>query len=197
MKNLVRWILFLKIVIVANAVVFGVSLVAKFDSLLKNAFSRTINTITLFFVLEQICKIVAYGFKKYLRSGWNWFSGSLTLISGVSQIIIIVVPPQTTGETIPIFSALSCLTILRLLLLANSVKRNVSSLVKVFPVVFPIVFFFITFFYVFAVVGLEALGDLIADTNHLNFNNFGDALFTIFAVMVSIVSFQTKCAFFN
>lgn len=41
----------------------------------------------LFFVLELILKLSAYGFKQYFKDGFNWFDSTVVLMSAIDVIL--------------------------------------------------------------------------------------------------------------
>ena len=81
---------------------------------------------TIFFTIECVLKILAYGFvvhhKAYLRDGWNWIDFIVVIVGLIEQI-----------PGIPSFRGLRTLRVLRPLRSINSIpsmKNQVTSLIK-------------------------------------------------------------------
>lgn len=111
---------------------------------------------TFIFLLEMILKLIAFGFRGYVKSGWNIFDGLVVAISLIDAVLTLSTEIDNTG-----ISVLRSFRLLRILKLAKSwttmsnllttIGQSLGALVNL-SVILGIVI------YIFAVVGMQLFG---------------------------------------
>ena len=106
---------------------------------------------TIFFTLEMIFKVLAYGFifhrKSYLRDGWNWLDFIVVIIGWIELI-----------PSIPNFRGIRTFRVLRPLRAINSItnlKNQVISLIKSLGQLVNVLLFLIFLFMIFGILGIQ------------------------------------------
>lgn len=118
---------------------------------LRNKTLDIISTIlTILFTVEGLCKILAHGFilhkRAYLRNGWNWLD-FIVIVAG--WVVLIPGVPQFKG-----LRTLRILRPLRLINQAESLKKQVDSLIKALTQLVNLFLFMMCVYLIFAILGI-------------------------------------------
>ncbi|KAJ8283882.1 hypothetical protein COCON_G00027320 [Conger conger] len=148
---------------------------------------------TLIFVLESVFKLVAFGFRRFLKDRWNQLDLAIVLLSimGITLEEIEVKASLPINPTIiRIMRVLRIARVLKLLKMAVGMQALLDTVMQALPQVGNLGLLFLLLFFIFAALGVELFGELICDEDHrceglgryATFKNFGMALFLLFRV---------------
>ncbi|GAB5364287.1 hypothetical protein AAMO2058_000956600 [Amorphochlora amoebiformis] len=135
-------------------------------------------TCTCIFFLELVTKVVALGFKQYIRSRWNRFDAFLVAISVVTLTISSTINP-TAIRTFRI------LRIFRLLPKWKGLRQIVRTLMFSLPALYNILFLLALTIFIYAVMGMSLFGKVRHGEyldSRSNFEDFPHAVITLFGV---------------
>lgn len=148
---------------------------------------------TLIFVLESVCKLVAFGFRRFFKDKWNQLDLAIVLLSimGITLEEIEVNASLPINPTIiRIMRVLRIARVLKLLKMAVGMRALLDTVMQALPQVGNLGLLFMLLFFIFAALGVELFGDLICDELHpceglgryATFKNFGMAFLLLFRV---------------
>uniref|UniRef100_T1JBM2 Voltage-dependent T-type calcium channel subunit alpha n=1 Tax=Strigamia maritima TaxID=126957 RepID=T1JBM2_STRMM len=166
---------------------------------------------TAVFILEAAMKVVALGFKLYLKDRqvfrpflpnsisikffdavWNQLDVAIVILSVVGIVL-----EEMENEVIPInptiirvMRVLRIARVLKLLKMAKGIRALLDTVMQALPQVGNLGLLFYLLFFIFAALGVELFGRLECDENHpcqglgehAHFANFGMAFLTLFRV---------------
>ena len=170
-------------VCITNTALFCLAVLERWDRKVFNIWMRLINAWTIFFALQELAKVFAFGFRVYYDHHWNIFNSCIVLLSGVSQILVLLLPVPSAEEGIRIFYCFSSFTILLDLFALPILRNTVEKILVILPTLFDVFVLLSMVFYIFAVIGMEAFAGQVRSQNN-NFDSFGGALFVVFIAMV-------------
>ncbi|KAK1805167.1 hypothetical protein P4O66_019527, partial [Electrophorus voltai] len=148
---------------------------------------------TIFFILEAILKLVAFGFRRFFKDRWNQLDLAIVLLS----IIGITLEEIKMNAALPInptiiriMRVLRIARVLKLLKLATGMRSLLDTVMQALPQVGNLGLLFMLLFFIYAALGVELFGKLeCSDKNpceglsrHATFENFGMAFLTLFRV---------------
>ncbi|XP_033168961.1 voltage-dependent T-type calcium channel subunit alpha-1G isoform X5 [Drosophila mauritiana] len=185
----------------AIAAVIGLNVVTmameyyKMPSGLKYALKIFNYFFTAVFILEANMKLVALGWKLYLKDRWNQLDVGIVLLSIVG--IVLEELETNTHQIIPInptiirvMRVLRIARVLKLLKMANGIRALLDTVMQALPQVGNLGLLFFLLFFIFAALGVELFGRLECSDEipcqglgeHAHFANFGMAFLTLFRV---------------
>ncbi|XP_052759343.1 voltage-dependent T-type calcium channel subunit alpha-1G [Galleria mellonella] len=147
---------------------------------------------TAVFILEAIMKLVALGFKIYLKDKWNQLDVIIVMLS-----IVGIVLEELETNIIPInptimrvMRVLRIARVLKLLKMAKGIRALLDTVMQALPQVGNLGLLFFLLFFIFAALGVELFGRLECSDEipcqglgeHAHFANFGMAFLTLFRV---------------
>ncbi|XP_073945551.1 ca[2+]-channel protein alpha[[1]] subunit T isoform X2 [Choristoneura fumiferana] len=147
---------------------------------------------TAVFILEAIMKLVALGFKIYLKDKWNQLDVIIVILS-----IVGIVLEELETNIIPInptimrvMRVLRIARVLKLLKMAKGIRALLDTVMQALPQVGNLGLLFFLLFFIFAALGVELFGRLECSDEipcqglgeHAHFANFGMAFLTLFRV---------------
>ncbi|CAG9133396.1 unnamed protein product [Plutella xylostella] len=147
---------------------------------------------TAVFILEAIMKLVALGFKIYLKDKWNQLDVIIVKLS-----IVGIVLEELETNIIPInptimrvMRVLRIARVLKLLKMAKGIRALLDTVMQALPQVGNLGLLFFLLFFIFAALGVELFGRLECSDEipcqglgeHAHFANFGMAFLTLFRV---------------
>ncbi|XP_026324776.1 voltage-dependent T-type calcium channel subunit alpha-1G [Hyposmocoma kahamanoa] len=147
---------------------------------------------TAVFILEAIMKLVALGFKIYLKDKWNQLDVGIVILS-----IVGIVLEELETNIIPInptimrvMRVLRIARVLKLLKMAKGIRALLDTVMQALPQVGNLGLLFFLLFFIFAALGVELFGRLECSDDvpcqglgeHAHFANFGMAFLTLFRV---------------
>lgn len=147
---------------------------------------------TAVFILEAIMKLVALGFKIYLKDKWNQLDVGIVMLSVVGIVLeeleTKIIPINPT--IIRVMRVLRIARVLKLLKMAKGIRALLDTVMQALPQVGNLGLLFFLLFFIFAALGVELFGRLeCSDENpcqglgeHAHFANFGMAFLTLFRV---------------
>ncbi|XP_055304336.1 voltage-dependent T-type calcium channel subunit alpha-1G [Sitodiplosis mosellana] len=147
---------------------------------------------TAVFILEAIMKLVALGFKLYLKDKWNQLDVGIVIASVVGIVLeeleTKIIPINPT--IIRVMRVLRIARVLKLLKMAKGIRALLDTVMQALPQVGNLGLLFFLLFFIFAALGVELFGRLeCSDENpcqglgeHAHFANFGMAFLTLFRV---------------
>lgn len=148
---------------------------------------------TAVFILEANMKLVALGWRLYLKDRWNQLDVGIVLLS----IVGIVLEELETEKFIPInptiirvMRVLRIARVLKLLKMAKGIRALLDTVMQALPQVGNLGLLFFLLFFIFAALGVELFGRLECSDEipcqglgeHAHFANFGMAFLTLFRV---------------
>ncbi|XP_076865263.1 voltage-dependent T-type calcium channel subunit alpha-1H isoform X2 [Brachyhypopomus gauderio] len=148
---------------------------------------------TVFFVLEALLKLVAFGFRRFFKDRWNQLDLAIVLLSimGITLEEIKMNAALPINPTIiRIMRVLRIARVLKLLKLATGMRALLDTVMQALPQVGNLGLLFMLLFFIYAALGVELFGKLeCSDKNpceglsrHATFENFGMAFLTLFRV---------------
>ncbi|XP_045497080.1 voltage-dependent T-type calcium channel subunit alpha-1G-like isoform X3 [Colias croceus] len=147
---------------------------------------------TAVFILEAAMKLVALGFKIYLKDKWNQLDVIIVILS-----IVGIVLEELETNIIPInptimrvMRVLRIARVLKLLKMAKGIRALLDTVMQALPQVGNLGLLFFLLFFIFAALGVELFGRLECSDEipcqglgeHAHFANFGMAFLTLFRV---------------
>ncbi|XP_031625019.1 voltage-dependent T-type calcium channel subunit alpha-1G isoform X2 [Contarinia nasturtii] len=147
---------------------------------------------TAVFILEAIMKLVALGFKLYMKDKWNQLDVGIVILSVVGIVLeeleTKIIPINPT--IIRVMRVLRIARVLKLLKMAKGIRALLDTVMQALPQVGNLGLLFFLLFFIFAALGVELFGRLeCSDDNpcqglgeHAHFANFGMAFLTLFRV---------------
>ncbi|XP_070508041.1 voltage-dependent T-type calcium channel subunit alpha-1G isoform X8 [Chironomus tepperi] len=147
---------------------------------------------TAVFILEALMKLVALGFKLYLKDKWNQLDVFIVILS-----IVGIVLEEMESKIIPInptiirvMRVLRIARVLKLLKMAKGIRALLDTVMQALPQVGNLGLLFFLLFFIFAALGVELFGRLECSDEipcqglgeHAHFANFGMAFLTLFRV---------------
>lgn len=147
---------------------------------------------TAVFILEAIMKLVALGFKIYLKDKWNQLDVGIVMLSVVGIVLeeleTKIIPINPT--IIRVMRVLRIARVLKLLKMAKGIRALLDTVMQALPQVGNLGLLFFLLFFIFAALGVELFGRLECSDEHpcqglgehAHFANFGMAFLTLFRV---------------
>ncbi|KAF6257951.1 Ion transport protein-domain-containing protein [Scenedesmus sp. NREL 46B-D3] len=139
---------------------------------------------TLFFTMEAVAKLLALGWKQYLRDAWCRFDLLVVLVS-VAGVCVDLATPQNL-EVLPLLRVLRLVRVFRLIPKAEGLRNLLQTLVFSLPALGNIGGVLLLFFFIYAVVGMNLFGGVKHGQfldRHSNFSNVGMALVVLFRMI--------------
>ncbi|KAH0632051.1 hypothetical protein JD844_020081 [Phrynosoma platyrhinos] len=148
---------------------------------------------TIFFVIEAVLKLVAFGFRRFFKDRWNQLDLAIVLLSimGITLEEIEMNAALPINPTIiRIMRVLRIARVLKLLKMATGMRALLDTVVQALPQVGNLGLLFMLLFFIYAALGVELFGKLDCSednpceglSRHATFNNFGMAFLTLFRV---------------
>ncbi|GAA6099121.1 voltage-dependent T-type calcium channel subunit alpha-1H isoform X2 [Tachysurus ichikawai] len=148
---------------------------------------------TVFFILEALLKLVAFGFRRFFKDRWNQLDLGIVLLSimGITLEEIKMNAALPINPTIiRIMRVLRIARVLKLLKLATGMRALLDTVMQALPQVGNLGLLFMLLFFIYAALGVELFGKLECTDNnpceglsrHATFENFGMAFLTLFRV---------------
>ncbi|XP_046691295.1 voltage-dependent T-type calcium channel subunit alpha-1H isoform X4 [Silurus meridionalis] len=148
---------------------------------------------TVFFILEALLKLVAFGFRRFFKDRWNQLDLAIVLLSimGITLEEIKMNAALPINPTIiRIMRVLRIARVLKLLKLATGMRALLDTVMQALPQVGNLGLLFMLLFFIYAALGVELFGKLECTDNtpceglsrHATFENFGMAFLTLFRV---------------
>ncbi|TSK31313.1 Voltage-dependent T-type calcium channel subunit alpha-1H [Bagarius yarrelli] len=148
---------------------------------------------TVFFILEALLKLVAFGVRRFFKDRWNQLDLAIVLLSimGITLEEIKMNAALPINPTIiRIMRVLRIARVLKLLKLATGMRALLDTVMQALPQVGNLGLLFMLLFFIYAALGVELFGKLeCTDSNpceglgrHATFENFGMAFLTLFRV---------------
>lgn len=147
---------------------------------------------TAVFILEAIMKLVALGFKIYLKEKWNQLDVGIVMLSVVGIVLeeleTKIIPINPT--IIRVMRVMRIARVLKLLKMAKGIRALLDTVMQALPQVGNLGLLFFLLFFIFAALGVELFGRLECSDEHpcqglgehAHFANFGMAFLTLFRV---------------
>lgn len=147
---------------------------------------------TAVFILEAIMKLVALGFKIYMKDKWNQLDVGIVMLSVVGIVLeeleTKIIPINPT--IIRVMRVLRIARVLKLLKMAKGIRALLDTVMQALPQVGNLGLLFFLLFFIFAALGVELFGRLECSDEHpcqglgehAHFANFGMAFLTLFRV---------------
>lgn len=147
---------------------------------------------TAVFILEAIMKLVALGFKIYLKDKWNQLDVGIVTLSVVGIVLeeleTKIIPINPT--IMRVMRVLRIARVLKLLKMAKGIRALLDTVMQALPQVGNLGLLFFLLFFIFAALGVELFGRLECSDDHpcqglgehAHFANFGMAFLTLFRV---------------
>lgn len=147
---------------------------------------------TAVFILESTMKLVALGWRIYMREKWNQLDVAIVMLSVVGIVLeeleTNIIPINPT--IIRVMRVMRIARVLKLLKMAKGIRALLDTVMQALPQVGNLGLLFFLLFFIFAALGVELFGRLeCSDENpcqglgeHAHFANFGMAFLTLFRV---------------
>ncbi|XP_037028717.1 voltage-dependent T-type calcium channel subunit alpha-1G isoform X5 [Bradysia coprophila] len=147
---------------------------------------------TAVFILEAIMKLIALGFKIYMKEKWNQLDVGIVILSVVGIVLeeleTNIIPINPT--IIRVMRVMRIARVLKLLKMAKGIRALLDTVMQALPQVGNLGLLFFLLFFIFAALGVELFGRLeCSEENpcqglgeHAHFANFGMAFLTLFRV---------------
>ncbi|XP_055388606.1 uncharacterized protein LOC129617143 isoform X3 [Condylostylus longicornis] len=147
---------------------------------------------TAVFILEAIMKLVALGWRLYLKDKWNQLDVGIVILSIVGIVLeeleTNIIPINPT--IIRVMRVLRIARVLKLLKMAKGIRALLDTVMQALPQVGNLGLLFFLLFFIFAALGVELFGRLECSDQipcqglgeHAHFANFGMAFLTLFRV---------------
>ncbi|KAF0287966.1 Voltage-dependent T-type calcium channel subunit alpha-1H [Amphibalanus amphitrite] len=147
---------------------------------------------TAVFTLEMLMKVVALGWRRYLKDRWNQLDVGIVVLSVVGIVL-----EEMENDLIPInptiirvMRVMRIARVLKLLKMAKGIRALLDTVMQALPQVGNLGLLFFLLFFIFAALGVELFGRLECKEEypcqglgeHANFRNFGIAYLTLFRV---------------
>jgi len=178
--------IFIMSCIVANTIIIAMpyyEMSANYESSLN-----TINyVLTVLFLVEMLVKHFALSIKGYWIDPWNQFDGILVLVSMID--LFIGTFPTSLFRVFRVGRVVGKLMRLGRAMRIGRFARAMQGLVKIMktlwlsiPALVNVAGLLGLLFFIFAVLGVTLFGDLALEYPHSSFNNFPNALLTLFRI---------------
>ncbi|CAH1954296.1 unnamed protein product [Acanthoscelides obtectus] len=148
---------------------------------------------TAVFILESTMKLIALGFKIYVKDRWNLLDIAIVIFSVVGIVIeeivqdLKIIPINPT--IIRVLRVMRIARVLKLLKMAKGIRALLDTVMQALPQVGNLGLLFFLLFFIFAALGVELFGRLDCNITpcqglgeHAHFENFGMAFLTLFRV---------------
>ncbi|CAH1136170.1 unnamed protein product [Ceutorhynchus assimilis] len=149
---------------------------------------------TAVFILESIMKLIALGFRMYIKDKWNILDVVIVILSVFGIIIeemkeneMKIIPINPT--IIRVLRVMRIARVLKLLKMAKGIRALLDTVMQALPQVGNLGLLFFLLFFIFAALGVELFGRLDCKVTpcqglgeHAHFENFGMAFLTLFRV---------------
>ncbi|XP_023310380.1 voltage-dependent T-type calcium channel subunit alpha-1H [Anoplophora glabripennis] len=148
---------------------------------------------TAVFILESTMKLIALGFKMYMKDKWNLLDVAIVILSVVGIVIeeivqdLKIIPINPT--IIRVLRVMRIARVLKLLKMAKGIRALLDTVMQALPQVGNLGLLFFLLFFIFAALGVELFGRLDCNITpcqglgeHAHFENFGMAFLTLFRV---------------
>ncbi|VEN43458.1 unnamed protein product [Callosobruchus maculatus] len=148
---------------------------------------------TAVFILESTMKLIALGFKIYVKDRWNLLDIAIVILSVVGIVIeeivqdLKIIPINPT--IIRVLRVMRIARVLKLLKMAKGIRALLDTVMQALPQVGNLGLLFFLLFFIFAALGVELFGRLDCNITpcqglgeHAHFENFGMAFLTLFRV---------------
>ncbi|XP_048519457.1 voltage-dependent T-type calcium channel subunit alpha-1G isoform X3 [Dendroctonus ponderosae] len=149
---------------------------------------------TAVFILESIMKLIALGFRMYIKDKWNILDVGIVILSVFGIIIeemkeneMKIIPINPT--IIRVLRVMRIARVLKLLKMAKGIRALLDTVMQALPQVGNLGLLFFLLFFIFAALGVELFGRLDCKVTpcqglgeHAHFENFGMAFLTLFRV---------------
>ncbi|XP_060523337.1 voltage-dependent T-type calcium channel subunit alpha-1H-like isoform X2 [Cylas formicarius] len=149
---------------------------------------------TAVFILESVMKLIALGFRMYIKDKWNILDVVIVILSVVGIIIeemkeneMKIIPINPT--IIRVLRVMRIARVLKLLKMAKGIRALLDTVMQALPQVGNLGLLFFLLFFIFAALGVELFGRLDCKITpcqglgeHAHFENFGMAFLTLFRV---------------
>ncbi|KAI4884014.1 hypothetical protein NFI96_019525 [Prochilodus magdalenae] len=147
---------------------------------------------TIFFILEALLKLVAFGIRRFFKDRWNQLDMAIVLLS----IMGIILEEIKMNAALPInptiiriMRVLRIARVLKLLKMAKGMRALLDTVMQALPQVGNLGLLFMLLFFIYAALGVELFGKLECIeyaceglSRHATFENFGMAFLTLFRV---------------
>ncbi|CAH1116001.1 unnamed protein product [Phaedon cochleariae] len=148
---------------------------------------------TAVFILESTMKLIALGFKIYVKDKWNLLDVAIVILSVVGILIeeivqdLKIIPINPT--IIRVLRVMRIARVLKLLKMAKGIRALLDTVMQALPQVGNLGLLFFLLFFIFAALGVELFGRLDCTKTpcqglgeHAHFENFGMAFLTLFRI---------------
>ncbi|XP_075158330.1 ca[2+]-channel protein alpha[[1]] subunit T [Haematobia irritans] len=147
---------------------------------------------TAVFILEANMKLVALGWRLYMKDKWNQLDVGIVLLSIIGIVLeelkTNIIPINPT--IIRVMRVLRIARVLKLLKMAKGIRALLDTVMQALPQVGNLGLLFFLLFFIFAALGVELFGRLECSEEipcqglgeHAHFANFGMAFLTLFRV---------------
>ncbi|KAL9871929.1 ca[2+]-channel protein alpha[[1]] subunit T isoform 1-T4 [Glossina fuscipes fuscipes] len=147
---------------------------------------------TAVFILEANMKLVALGWRLYLKDKWNQLDVGIVMLSIIGIVLeeleTNIIPINPT--IIRVMRVLRIARVLKLLKMAKGIRALLDTVMQALPQVGNLGLLFFLLFFIFAALGVELFGRLECSDEipcqglgeHAHFANFGMAFLTLFRV---------------
>ena len=200
---------------VVNVVMMTVELQISYDDSLSRADSRLAYynlAFVVYYVLEQILKLVGLGFRGYFRSYGNIYEGTITFVLVLLEILVLTFSSESVKShekisivfhydtVIRIMNIFIVFRLLRIVAHVKSLRILISIIVDLFKNLSGFLGLMVIVYYLFALLGMELFIDVDGESqgdwsdecgtyDNLfyyanNFHDFASSLVTLWDVMV-------------
>ncbi|KAL2100766.1 hypothetical protein ACEWY4_002527 [Coilia grayii] len=160
---------------------------------LENALTYCNYVFTVFFIIEALLKLVAFGLRRFFKDRWNQLDLAIVLLS----IVGITLEEINMSASLPInptiiriMRVLRITRVLKLLKMATGMRALLDTVMQALPQVGNLGLLFMLLFFIYAALGVELFGKLKCSSDnpceglsrHATFENFGMAFLTLFRV---------------
>ena len=174
---------FTYILSIVNVLLITIELQISYENALERSDSRLAyyNLVFVFYyILEQILKLIGYGFKGYFKSFGNVYEGSLTIILVVIEILIIacsrgaLASHRSQSEIFHYDTAIRIMNIvivLRLLRIVAHIQRLrilISIIIDLFRNLSGFAGLMVIIYYIFALLGMSLFSDVDGESQKLD-----------------------------
>ncbi|XP_066529784.1 voltage-dependent T-type calcium channel subunit alpha-1H [Hoplias malabaricus] len=184
--------LFITFIICINVVTMSVEHYNQ-SMYLEEALKYCNYVFTIFFVLEALLKLVAFGIRRFFKDRWNQLDLAIVLLSimGITLEEIKMNAALPINPTIiRIMRVLRIARVLKLLKMAKGMRALLDTVMQALPQVGNLGLLFMLLFFIYAALGVELFGKLDCGeinpceglSRHATFENFGMAFLTLFRV---------------
>lgn len=160
---------------VVNVILITIELEVSYDNSLKRADSRLAYynlVFVVYYILEQVLKLIGHGFRGYFRSYGNIYEGILTLVLVFLEILVLAFSSEATTQlhensavvhydmVIRIMNIIIVLRLLRIVAHVKSLRILISIIIDLFKNLSGFAGLMIITYYLFALLGMELFVDV-------------------------------------